>query len=287
MVEYKEINKKSNVTVIIPCYNDGQYIMEALQSIYNQTVLPVKIVIVDDGSNTDTKNILTAINNPLVQIIYQENKGVSAARNLATSLAQTDYILNLDADDYYEPTFLEKAVALLQQHPEVVAVSSYHRIFKKAKTIEIIKPLGGKLKDFIFINNCSVNTLFRKSSWKEVGGFDEKMRAGYEDWEFWITILKLGGRIAIIPEILSHYRIKNTSRDQTALIHHDFELRKYIFLKHREVYKIHSDYYIFQLLQQNSLLRTSIYKTKNSKEFTIGKIILAPLRAIKKHIKKK
>lgn len=256
--------------------------MEALQSIYNQTVLPEKIVIVDDGSNTDTKNILTAINHPLVQIIYQENKGVSAARNLAISLAQTDYILNLDADDYYEPTFLEKAVALLYHNPEVVAVSSYCSVFKKRKTIEIVKPLGGKLKDFIVINNSRASSLFLKSSWEKVSGFDEKMQAGYEDWEFWIAILKSGGRIAIIPEVLSHYRIKNTSRDQIALISHDFELRKYIFLKHREVYEDHSDFYVFQLLQQNSLLRTSIYKAKNSKEFTIGKIILTPLRAIKK-----
>jgi glycosyltransferase involved in cell wall biosynthesis len=285
LVEYKKINIKSNVTVIIPCYNDGQYIMEALQSIYNQTVLPEKIIVVDDGSNTDTKNILTAINHPLVQIVYQENKGVSAARNLAISLAQTDYILNLDADDYYEPTFLEKAVVLLHQNPEVVAVSSYCSVFKKRKTIEIVKPLGGKLKDFIFINNSRASSLFLKSSWEEVGGFDENMRAGYEDWEFWIAILKSGGRIAIVPKVLSHYRIKNTSRDQMALINHDFELRKYIYLKHKEVYQEYLDFYIGELLRQNSLLRNSVHMAKKTLDYNVGKFILKPLRAIKKLFK--
>ncbi len=271
----------SNITVIIPCYNDGQYIMEALQSLYHQTLLPEKIIIVDDGSDAPTKKILNEINNPLVQIIYQENKGVSAARNRGIAMAQTDYIVNLDADDYYESTFFEKAVAVLHKDQKVVAVSSYHRIFQKTKTIQITKPLGGKLKDFIVINNCSANTLFRKLDWKAVGGFDEKMRDGYEDWEFWIANLKIGGSITIIPEVLSNYRVKEVSRDQNALKTHDFELRNYIFLKHKEVYLEHFDFYIGELLRQNSLLRNSVHKAKNSVDYSIGSIILKPLRAIK------
>lgn len=276
------INASSNVTVIIPCYNDGSYIMQALQSIYNQTLLPETIIIVDDGSDASTKKILNAINHPLVQVIYQENRGVSGARNRAIAMAQTDFIVNLDADDYYEPTFLEKAVGVFHQDKEAIAVSSYHRIFEHTKTVEIVKPLGGKLRDFIVINNCSANTFFRKSSWQEVGGFDETMRAGYEDWEFWIAILKVGGSIVIVPEVLSHYRIKEASRNQNAVKKHDFELRKYIFRKHIDVYETHLDYYIGELLRQNSLLRNSVYKAKNSIDYTVGKIILKPMRALKK-----
>lgn len=281
------INSNSNVTVIIPCYNDGQYIMQALQSIYNQTLLPEKIIVIDDGSNAVTKKILTAINHPLVQVVYQENKGVSAARNQAISLALTDYIVNLDADDYFEPAFIEKAVAILNQDKDIAAVSSYCRIFKNNKRIDIIKPLGGNLKDFVVINNGRANAMFRKKSWDAVRGFDEKMRDGYEDWEFWIAILKQGGTIYIIKEVLSHYRIKEVSRDQTALKNHDFELREYIYLKHKEVYEAHLDFYISQLLRQNSLLRISIYKVKNSKDFIVGKRVLAPLRVFKKFLKRK
>ena len=277
----------SNVTVIIPCYNDGQYIMEALQSIYNQTLFPEKIIIIDDGSDAATKKILNAINHPLVQIIYQENKGVSAARNRAIALAQTVYIVNLDADDYFEPSFIEKAVAILNSNNQIVAVSSYCRAFKNDKSIEIIKPLGGKLKDFILINNGRASSMFLKKSWEAVGGFDEKMVAGYEDWEFWIAVLKLGGKIQIIKEVLMHYRIKKFSRDQTALKNHDFELRQYIFLKHKEVYEKHFDFYVFQLLRQNSLLRNSIYKVKNSKEHNIGSLFFAPLRYLKNKVVKK
>ena len=279
-------NIKSNVTIIIPCYNDGQYIIEALQSIYNQTLLPEEIIVVDDGSNSETKKILKSINHPLVQIIYQENKGVSAARNLAISLAQTDYIVNLDADDYYESTFIEKAVLLLNSNKEIMAVSSYCRIFKNNITIEIIKPSGGMLKDFIVINNGRASTMFRKKCWRVAGGFDEKMQDGYEDWEFWIAILKQGGTVHIIKEVLSHYRIKKVSRDQKALKNYDFELRQYIYFKHKEVYENYLDFYVSQLLRQNSLLRSSIYKVRSSKEFSIGKFILSPLRVIKKIYKK-
>lgn len=279
--------KTASVTVTIPCYNDGSYIMEALQSIFNQTLLPEKIIIVDDGSDAATKKILAGIKHPLVLIVYQENKGVSAARNHAINLAQTTYIVNLDADDYFEPTFIEKAVTILNSNNEFLAVSSYYRLFKDAKSIDVIKPLGGKLKDFIVINNCSANTMFRKKSWLSVGGFDEKMQHGYEDWEFWIAILKTGGRIHIINEVLSHYRIKKVSRDQNALKNHDFDLRQYIYCKHKEVHQAHLDFYIGELLRQNSLLRNSVHKAKNSVDYNIGVILLRPLRAIKKILKLK
>lgn len=269
---------KSNVTVIIPCYNDGRYILEAVNSILNQTLKAEKIIIVDDGSNAETKKVLKNIKHSSVEIIYQENKGVSNARNTAIALARTDYILNLDADDYFEPSFIEKAVDVLDNNNQVVAVSSYCRSFNKDKTIEIIKPLGGKLKDFIVINNGRANSMFLKKSWEAVGGFDEKMHEGYEDWEFWIAILEQEGTIHIIKEVLSHYRIKNISRDQKALENHDFELRKYIYLKHKVIYETYFDFYVFQLLMQNSLLRNSINKAKNSIEFNLGKFILKPFR---------
>lgn len=277
---------KSNVTVIIPCYNDGKFIIEAVNSILNQTLKADKIIIVDDGSNAETKKVLKNIKHSSVEIVYQENKGVSNARNTAIALAQTDYILNLDADDYFEPSFIEKAVAVLNNNNQVVAVSSYCRAFKNDKSIEIIKPLGGKLKDFIVINNGRANSMFLKKSWEAVGGFDEKMHEGYEDWEFWIAILEQKGTMHIIKEVLSHYRIKNTSRDQKALENHDFELRKYIYLKHKVIYETYLDFYVFQLLLQNSLLRNSLNKAKNSIEFNLGKVILKPFRFLKNKVVK-
>jgi glycosyltransferase involved in cell wall biosynthesis len=273
----------SNTTAVIPCYNDGLYIMQALQSLYNQTLLPERIIIVDDGSASGTKKILENIHHPLVEIIYQENQGVSVARNRAIEKAQTAYVLNLDADDYYEPTFIGKAVEILDGNQNVGVVSSHCRRFKyNNKTKETLKPLGGNVKDFIVINNGNGNSLFRKKCWEEVGGFDEKMRTGYEDWEFWIAITKHNWLVHILPEVLSHYRIKKKSRDTSAIQQHDLELRNYIYTKHKKVYEEHIDFYVSELLRQNSLLRTTIFNVKRSKEYTLGQLVLGPMRFIKK-----
>ncbi|MCW2119435.1 glycosyltransferase family 2 protein [Flavobacterium sp. 7A] len=276
------MNTKSNVTVVIPCYNDGKYIAEALQSIYNQTLLPEKIIIVDDGSGMETQKMLAKINHPLLQIIRQENQGVSVARNSAIAIAQTDFIVNLDADDYYESTFIEKAVAILDGDSKIGMVSSFCRAFINSKTLEIIKPLGGTVTDFIVVNNGRASAMFRKSCWEKVGGFDEKMISGYEDWEFWIAVTKNSWSMSIIPEVLSHYRIKKSSRDRTAIINHDFELRNYIFNKHRDVYISNFEFYCGELLRQNSLLRISLKNAKESKEYVLGKKLLAPIRFFKK-----
>lgn len=277
---------KSNVTAIIPCFNDGAYILKALQSLYSQTMQPDKIIIIDDGSDKKTKDVLDSISNPLVQVVVQDNSGVSLARNKAISLAQTDYILNLDADDYLDPTFIEKALRVMQTDDEILVASSFYRVFSEGKTINVIEPVGGSLTDFLVINCCGSSYLLRKNIWEVTAGFDDKMINGYEDWEFWITILKSGGRIHILKEVLCHYRIKKTSRDQNALKNHDYDLRLYIFFKHKEIYESHLNFYVSQLLLQNSLLRNSINRVKKSKEFILGTLMLKPFRAIKNIYKK-
>lgn len=279
------MDSNSNVTVIIPCYNDGKFILEALHSVLNQTLKAEKIIIVDDGSNIETKTVLETIKMDTVTIIYQENRGVSHARNKAINLAETAYILNLDADDYLEPTFLEKAADILNNNKQVAVVSSYCRNFVgKGTEVEIIKPLGGEVKNFIVKNNGRANSLFRKQCWVDVGGYDENMLKGYEDWEFWIAILKNNWSMHIIKEVLMHYRIKAVSRDQIALSKFDFELRKYIFNKHKELFKAHFDFYALEILRRNSVLKNNVFIAKNSIDYKIGELILKPLRLIKRKI---
>ena len=274
---------KSNVTVIIPCYNDGEFILQALNSILNQSLKAEKVIIVDDGSNIETKAILDEIKIEGVTVISQKNSGVSYARNKAINLAKTDYILNLDADDYLEFTFIEKAVVLLNNNKQIAVVGSYCRNFTgKNIEVEIIKPLGGPVKNFIVKNNGRANSLFRQKCWKDVGGYDENMLNGYEDWEFWIAILKRGYSMYIIKEVLTHYRIKETSRDQTALSQYDFELRKFIFNKHRDLFKEHFDFYALELLRINSVLKSNVFKVKQSKEYQIGSFISNPFSLLKR-----
>ncbi|WP_433833673.1 glycosyltransferase family A protein [Flavobacterium anhuiense] len=278
---------KSNVTVIIPCYNDGLYVMEALDSILNQTLKADKIIIVDDGSERETRKVLESIDHENVTIIYQENQGVCKTRNNAIQLAETDYILNLDADDYFEATFIEKAVEVLNNNTKVAAVGSWVKILKNnVLEKEIKKPYGGSVKDFIIINNGIASSMFRRKCWEMVSGYDAEMQNGYEDWEFWISILKHNYEMVILQEPLYTYRQKMQSRNKSALNKYDYDLRKYIFVKHKELYKEHFEYYSLELLRKNSIFSRNQNKAKETIDYRIGNLILRPIRFLKRIIKK-
>jgi hypothetical protein len=107
------------------------------------------------------------------------------------------------------------------------------------------------------------------------------MLNGYEDWEFWIAILRNNWSMHILQEPLFIYRKKVQSRDQTALKDFDYELREYIFLKHKELYIEHFEFYCTELLRQNSVLRQNVNKVKKSMEHKIGSLFLAPIRFLK------
>ena len=280
----ENFNKIENtaVTAIIPCYNDGAYVLKALDSLLNQTMLPEKIIIIDDGSDNETVNVLKSVKNKIVEIIFQNNQGVCAARNNGIEKATTSYILTLDADDYVENSFIEKAFLELDNNLNIAAVGSYVKTLTNDKIdTKILKPLGGRLKDFLWKNNATSCCLFRKKCWKEVGGYDENMLKGYEDWEFWVAILSRGWELKIIPEPLFIYRKKNISRDKTASYFHDYELRTYILQKHKESFKKYFEFYCSELLRLNMQLRSEKLKIKNSYEYKIGEAILKPIKKLK------
>ncbi len=273
---------KSNTTVVIPCFNDGLYINEAVNSILNQTVLPEKIIIIDDGSREETWDILKKIKSPLVQVIYQENTGVCGARNRAIEAATTDFILTLDADDYYEPTFLEKAHQVISSQEGIAAVCCYYQGFTENKIFkEIIQPLGGYVNNFLVQNNGVASALFRKSCWEQVNGYDTNFDKGYEDWDFWISILKNDWNMHVIPEVLFKYRIKNVSRDQTAVALYDQELKMTIYKKHKELYQEQAQQVYASLTYKNGILKDKIAKTQNTLNYRLGASLLKPLRFVK------
>lgn len=267
--------KKSNVTVIIPCFNDGDYIEKAVNSILNQTLQAERIIIIDDGSDLYTKGILKNFNNELINVVYQDNQGVCVSRNKAIELANTKYILNLDSDDYFEHSFLQKAVDILENNPKVGVVGSFYKCFgSKEKQGLIVKPLGGSISNFLLYNNGVASSLFRKKCWEDVKGYDELMINGYEDWEFWIAILSKNWEMFIIQEVLFNYRIKKISRDKVAINKFDYELKEYIFFKHKKVFVDNFELYVLELLGENCELKKSLKCTKSSKSFILGDFIL-------------
>ena len=283
MIEQKQ-NKSHLVSIIIPCYNDAQFIEQAINSAKNQTYPNKEIIVIDDGSNIETKRVLKSLESKISKLITQGNRGQSAARNVGITQAKGDYIMVLDSDDYFESSFCEKAMSVFLDNKEVKIISSLVNRVIDNKIIDIFKPNGGNIQEFILNNEATGSCMFLKSEWIKVDGYDESMSKGFEDWEFYIRLLKHGGIAYIIQEPLFYYRLRidsTTSRANKV----KYDLLKYIYIKHTEIYKNNFDLFISHLL--NRIEREEREKTKNTQrlEFKIGKTILKPFRWIKSYLR--
>lgn len=270
----------SLISIIIPCYNDALYIEQAIDSALNQTYPYKEVIVVDDGSNEETKKILKSLESKITKLITQENQGQSNARNTGIQAAKGKFILTLDSDDFFESTFCEKAITIISGNDNVKIVSCYANLLFENGLNNIFQTEGGDLQSFLCKNFALGSALFRLEEWKVSGGYDEKMKQGFEDWEFYVRLLKTGGIAEIIQEPLYNYRKRhNTTTDKANKI--KYELLSYIYLKHQDLYKANFEIFIKHILYR--LEREEKEKNKNTQrlEFKIGKMILRPLRFIK------
>lgn len=272
----------SKVSIIVPCYNQAQYLDEALQSLYNQTYTDWECTIVNDGSPDNTEEVVRKweAKDPRFTYLYKENGGVSSARNLGIQNAKAAFILTLDADDKYEATFLEKALTVLLNNAEVGIVSSWGRYFTNDKQLQVYKLMGESTVDFLFHNAAIGTSLFRKECWEQAGGYDENPENGYEDWEFYLRICALGWKVHIIEEVLFFYRQNIDSRSAGMNLVHK-ETKKYIYIKNKDIYCIHYEELIDQFLTASDLEKAEINKFRNTIDYKLGAAILKPLRTIK------
>lgn len=273
------------ISIVIPCYNDWQYVEKAVNSALNQTYPYKEVIVVDDGSNDKTKEILKQLEPKITKLITQENQGQSKARNVGIEASTGDYILVLDSDDYFESTFCEKAMLLFFKNDSgVKLVSCQANLVSENNKMTLFEPAGGTIEDFLFFNAALGTSMFRKEDWSNCGHYDETMKKGLEDWEFFIRLLKLGGRAEIIQEPLYNYRKRKNST--TAIANSNkYELLEYIFLKHQELYK--ANFHSFVTFMLSKIEREEAEKLKNLKriEYKLGYLILRPLRFIKRIIK--
>jgi len=222
------------ISVIIPCYNHGKYLDQAVESILNQSFKNLEIIIINDGSTDEfTNELLSNYPKPKTSIIHLKNSGPAIARNIAIEKSQGKYIFPLDADDYIEETYLEKAFQILENSPKIGIVGSWFEEFEMRNAR--IQCLKNRLEDFVIKNGVLNGALYRKICWIEAGGYDPKL-TGSEDWDFWIQILKNKWSLHIIPEYLYFYRILDDSRERTAS-RQRIEVMMQIVSKHIELFK--------------------------------------------------
>lgn len=228
---------KPLVSIVIPVYNSGEFLPETVDSVQAQTYQNTELIIVDNGSDdTSTINYLKQLERKY-QIVYTKKTGVSAARNAAIAKAKGKYILALDSDDIIKPSFVEKCVRLMLTDSTISLVRTQVELFgKKSGAIEFPK---FEFSMLLARNLMVVTSLFKKEDWERIGGFDVTFQTGFEDWEYWINLLKGGGKVATIEENLFRYRIRKGSRN-SSIKQEDFsEIRKQVWEKHKELYALY------------------------------------------------
>lgn len=201
----------SRVSIIIPCFNAGDLLTEAVDSALGQTHADVEVVVVNDGStDSRTLEVLAGLDHPRVKVIHQANGGPSAARNRAVEAATGEFILPLDADDRFDPTYAAKALAAIATRPDVGIVYCDALRFGAASGVWQLPAYT--VREMVIDNVIFCSSLYRRADWEAVGGYNEKLRHGMEDYEFWIKLIAMGRQVVKLPEPLFHYRIQESSR---------------------------------------------------------------------------
>jgi len=205
-------------SIIIPCYNYGNFLTQAIESALSQTFdqNQIEIIVVNDGSTDDTIDV--AKHYP-IRLISQTRQGLSIARNNGIALSSGHYILPLDADDMIHNCFLEKTIPILDNDSTIGVVFTHREHFGLLTTIKYANEFDlEKMKRKCSINYCS---LFRKEIWKDCGGYNSNMNPSYEDWDFWLNIAKRGWKFELVDEVLFYYRKHGRSLSDIAKEKHD------------------------------------------------------------------
>jgi glycosyltransferase involved in cell wall biosynthesis len=223
------------VSVVIPCYNQGEYLDQAVDSVLAQSFRDFEIIVVNDGSSDENTNRLLAdYRRPLTRVIVTPNQGPSAARNTGIRESTGQYVLPLDADDLIAPTYLEQAVAVLDARPEVGIVYCRGEKFGAANGPWMSDDYS--LRRMLIGNQIFCSGFFRKSAWERVGGYRESMKHGWEDWDFWLSLIESGSQVFRIPEVLFRYRIKQVSRTTQLDLDRQIEMHLQVMRNHKELY---------------------------------------------------
>lgn len=233
-----------DVETVVTSYNQGKMLLEAVRSLGGQTLLPKRAIVVDDGStDAETLRLLADMEAgpPLpvpLAVVRQPNRGVSAARNAGIGRTPSPMVLVLDGDDRLGPCYLEQVRRLLAEHDSLVAASSWIRTFGVLDAV--VRPGGGRLPDFLARNACPATHVFRREAWEKSGGYDESMRSGFEDWDFFISMLEAvpGARIGIVQEPLLEYRTAPASANIKSM-EKRLDLIRFLVGKHRRSYQAH------------------------------------------------
>ncbi|MBI1837983.1 MAG: glycosyltransferase [Flavobacteriia bacterium] len=256
------------VSVIIPYYNNIDFLKEALNSLENQNYKNIEIIIIDDGSEVLLQK--GQLQNFQVNIFRQDNAGPSVAKKLGVSKSSGEILFFLDSDNCVTEKYISKAVKIFKEQEKIDVVYSDYEYFGDKKGIGISGEIN--VKTILLFNSIDNCVLIRKKCFEKFGGFDVFLsKKGLEDWELWINLISNGVKFYYINEPLFKYRVTNYSRTFVEANLNLEEIKDYVYKKHSKfVRKVLMDlYYEHKML-------------KESPDFLLGNIVLRPYRLLKK-----
>ena len=207
-----------NVTIVIPSFEQREYLSDAIDSALSQTH-KCEVIVVDDGSTDHSLEVAEAYIPDGVKVIRQVNKGLASARNTGIMNATGEYILFLDSDDILQDNCVEKLVAIVATTDADIVAPSF-KTFGVANEL-IILQAAPSIEDFKIANRIGYCALVRRSALLEVGGYSPRMTWGFEDLHLWFNLLLRGKRLVTTPDILWLYRTKEHSMIHVANEHRD------------------------------------------------------------------
>jgi glycosyltransferase involved in cell wall biosynthesis len=203
---------EGKVSIVIPCYNDGALLREAVGSVEQvRNANLLEVIVVDDGSfETETRIILGQLQEAGYRVVSQPNRGPGAARNTGIRLAKGEFILPLDSDNRLRDVYLNEGISLLRLNTSIGVVYADAEYFgEKSGRWDVPEFDLLSLIRMNFIDACA---LYRKRLWEEVGGYDEqRICMGVEDWDFWLRLAFHGATFVHLPRIGFDYRVRRDS----------------------------------------------------------------------------
>jgi glycosyltransferase involved in cell wall biosynthesis len=260
------------ITVVIPCYNLGRFLGEAVESVLAQTMQDLEVIVVDDGSTDEaTRRLLDDFNRPKTRLIRRANHGLAATRNHGIREGRGRYLCCLDADDRLRPEFFARAAAVFERMPEVGFVSGHFRLFGEIDELAVLGRVGGDvavdacaLPAMLVENRAVVPALFRRSAWTNVGGYCETFSAsGFEDWDLWIGMLECGWQAHVLQELVWEYRIHGEQMSTRMYDPHVWgALVRELAARHRDSYEHH----LLDVLAEHGARWATIRRWANDRE---------------------
>jgi glycosyltransferase involved in cell wall biosynthesis len=205
----------SLISVIIPVYNGEGTIQETIKSVLNQTLSTLELLVINDGSQDSTFEIVSSIKDPRLTIFSYPNTGLAATRNRGISLASGDYISFIDADDLWTPDKLEAQFNALQENPQAAVAYSWTDWIDESSELlgrGVYNTQQGEVFAKLLLNDFVANgsnPLIRRQALTEVGGFDESLSAA-EDWDMWLRLAARYEFVAV-PSAQILYRVSANS----------------------------------------------------------------------------